>query len=559
MSNKVDVAILDSLLDRIERDPQSGKWRVQGPLSQLEMSALQRARDNLAKQEPKSPSSGAPDSADGQTEIKPPRAFIELDLTALEISGVEHKDVVVCLDFGTAMSKAMAYDIKSDQLLELAIGQRAGQTYPVFSLASSVYITDSGQVLFGQRAIAESTHASHTGRRRLDSIKDILCKDVISNLDDAPLERAFNPTNVSLTKAEIVTLFLAYLTDTALDELTEKYGYSRYVRRRFTRPVLPPERAVWAEDQLKILLARAQIIADSLHGKWRAGISISDAKNLLERVRGLECLPEFLVDQALMEPVAAVNSRVRHFESTQFKRRLLSVIDVGAGTIDFATFVQVHRPDEVSKYWEIPGSLEVLRQAGDTIDKMLMKRILEKAGAESTDQDYLKISSSLSLRIRQYKEDLFNTGEIVFQLENDSTGTLSIDEFCTHESLAKFEQQVHAKFEQALSQIDPTWLTVAGGVLPVVFTGGGANLPMLQSLADRQIVIHGHPLDIRRAAAIPSWIAAEYPSLEPEYPQLAVAIGGAHPELPEIGPTTSSEFGGLEADGWTIPPAYKGS
>lgn len=559
MSTKIDLAILDSLIDRVEKDSKSGKWRIHGPLSQLEMSALQRARDHLAGQELELPVTGVPDQADEPTENSSPMADIELDRTALEISGVEDKDVVVCLDFGTAMSKAMAYDIKSDQLLELAIGQRAGQAYPVFSLASSVYITDSGQILFGQRAVAESTHSSHTGRRRLDSIKDILCKDVISNLDDAPLERAFNPTDVSLTKAEIVSLFLAYLTDTAFDELNGKYGYSRYVRRRFTRPVLPPERAVWAEDQLKTLLARAQIIADSLHGKWQSGISISDAKSLLEKVRRLEFLPEFLIDQPLMEPVAAVNSRVRHFESTQFERRLLSVIDVGAGTIDFATFVQVHRPDEVSKYWEIPGSLEVLRQAGDTIDKLLMKRILDKAGAESTDQDYSKIYASLSLRIRQYKEDLFNTGQIVFQLENDSTGTFTIDEFCGHESLAQFEKQVHAKFEQALSQIDPTWLTVAHGVLPIIFTGGGANLPMVQSLANRQIMIHGRPIDIRRAAAIPSWITAEYPSLEPEYAHLAVAIGGVHPELPEIGPTSSSEFGGLEVDGWTIQPAYKGS
>ena len=557
MSREIDLAIFDSLMDRLERDPVSGKWRLDGCVSAHELNTLRRARDLLAMNHQAQP---LPDDLISGDEKEEPGPSLgrSLNLTSLELPGLEDEDIVVCLDFGTAMSKAIAHDMRNDRLLDLAIGQRAGQTFPVYSLISSIYITDSGRVLFGHQAVSESTHASYSGRKRLDSIKDILCKDVVSNLDEAPLEQEYNPTDVRLTKSDIVVLYLAYLTDMALAELANRYGVSRYVRRRFTRPVLPPERAVWAEDELKKLLARAQILADTLSGDWESGLSINEAAHLTKSVRNLESLPTFLVEEAIAEPVAAVNSRVRRSESNDSSRKMLMVVDVGAGTIDIAAFAQVQRPEFPIKYWEIPGSLKVLRQAGDTIDKLLMRRILDDSSITSSDPDYSRIGASLSLRIRQYKEDLFNDGEVQYQLENDAAGTIRIDDFLRHDSVKEFEKAVHARFMEALNGVDASWLDLATPVLPVIFTGGGANLPMVRSIANGQVLVSGKVVEIRPAVAVPEWIKSEYPELEREYLHLAVAIGGAAPELPDLAPASAREFGGLQVDGWVIPPIQKG-
>ena len=66
-----------------------------------------------------------------------------------------------------------------------------------------------------------------------------------------------------------------------------------------------------------------------------------------------------------------------------------------------------------------------------------------------------------------------------------------------------------------------------------MLSGGGANLPMMQSLARGWVEVKGKRIARRLVNPLPGWISEETPELEPVYPQLAVAIGGAAHELPE--------------------------
>lgn len=50
---------------------------------------------------------------------------------------------------------------------------------------------------------------------------------------------------------------------------------------------------------------------------------------------------------------------------------------------------------------------------------------------------------------------------------------------------------------------------------------------------------------------VPEWIRSEHPEFASEYPQLAVAMGGASPNLPEMGPEVATFGGGMSRTSYT--------
>ena len=556
------IVLLESLLDRIIKVEETGKYKLEGILSKQEISALNSVleylREDISAEE--KPSANIQPS---QEEVAP----YPINTASLGNKTPLDQETILCLDFGTAMSKAFASNGDDENLYDLAVGKRAGQTNSLYAVASSLYIDKSGRVLFGEQAIKESLQKNNVDNidsKRIDSIKDMICKGDTINLDAVHLEEEFNPTEFSFTKADIVTLYLAYLTDMACSELEERHKSSRYVRRRFTIPVLPPERETWAKKQLVELLARAQVLADSLHDEWDGGLDAGRLKATLEGIRNLNELPDYLIEvkEVVLEPVAAVASRVRNFVAKKNNRRLMMIIDVGAGTIDFALFAAVESAGQGLKFFLIPESPDVLRQAGDAVDKALRRYVLMKANIEREDHDYHLINTLLVQSVRLDKEELFNEGEKIFRLENDMEISVTKQEFVECQGMQELQKAIHEKFDKVLKSVDLSWITnLAQGELDIVFTGGGSRLPIITSLGNGQIKGDTTTLICKGSIAIPSWVKELYPELEKEYPSLAVAIGGCSRDLPQVAPESFQTFGGEAGNQgkWVIKPEYKGS
>ena len=70
------------------------------------------------------------------------------------------------------------------------------------------------------------------------------------------------------------------MTDLATTELETKLG-TRYIRRRFTLPWWEDNQRRWATELLSQNLVRAQLLADTFHGKWKEGIHVTDLKSVL--------------------------------------------------------------------------------------------------------------------------------------------------------------------------------------------------------------------------------------------------------------------------------------
>lgn len=557
MDNSKAVLLIENLLDRIEFDPKIEKNRL-GILSAAEKTALEFALGVLrgstisVQVEPiqKTPPVPVPVPVPEKVVAPAIKTEVTLNLDSLKRDSPDNPDVILCLDFGTAMSKAFA--MQGDQNpIELALGTRAGSKgYPV---DSSIFITDEGLLKFGPQAVAAGTSAAERGRKRFDSFKARLNQGTQDGIDRIEDDSNINPTTTIFSERDLITLYLAYLTDLAVAELKDQ-GFSRYTLRRFARPCWNVERRNWAEPLMREMLTQAQILADTFQAQWQSGISVMDAKNALSQLKKLPKVPEYLIAQGIPEPVAAAASLMVRDEA---QREIFMVIDVGAGTTDFGMFLLQNNPDkEVCLTRIIPKTIDYFPAAGNRVDDLLKFFILYSEGIdpESAEGKHNKIY--LDSRIRLYKESLFRDGIVEVMLANHSRVVVDREEFLKSKNVKSFEKQLNEKLKEVLDVLDDSYLDFLYKYgLTIVLTGGGASLPMVMDLAKDVVEIRGRKILKKPAALVPDWIEEKYPKLTPQYPQLAVAIGGASPDLPEEG-ESYSVFAGLAQQTYITQRTY---
>ena len=418
MDKKTAQILLDNLLARIVIDPKTGQGTFPGILTIMEIEVLNMASaglagsetsdkptksesENLSQTEPateskaeisiqseiKLESAKDTDSEESKTdtdnEVKPAlkkTSTPKLNLTSLEFNTAENPEIKLCLDFGTAMSKAFASIIEDNNVADympLKLGHRAseGRSKTIYPVPSSLWISDEGKIYLGEKAIALSLQANPTANReRFDSLK----KELILGLQESTpfhqsMRESLNPTSTEFSTGDAVTFYLGYLTDLACTELNKRYGCSRYVLRNFALPSWRPERREWGESLLRKMLVKAQIVADTFHDQWGDGIDISVAKSVLEEIDNLEKFPDYILSQGITEPLAVGSSRLRKEEPS---RGLAIVVDVGAGTSDIALFVVVENPERNQfNAFPVLDCNQSISVAGDSLDLALQKII----------------------------------------------------------------------------------------------------------------------------------------------------------------------------------------
>ena len=237
----------------------------------------------------------------------------------------------LCLDFGTAMSKAFAWNKESDIPIPLRIGHAAGEpASSPYALNSAIFISRNGLVFFGQNAVSRAAAADPEQHRAFMSIKDILTVGPMNDLQE-PVPDQYDPGWHLVSYREVIALYLAFLTDSALLALREDHQVeSRNIPRSYTKPVFDQNRDEWATTILTECAIVGQALADRFSGQWVEGVPLDDLRTVVDEANTQE---EALVVEGgvLPEPVAAFASRIRRFAPERHRRRLMMVIDVGAG------------------------------------------------------------------------------------------------------------------------------------------------------------------------------------------------------------------------------------
>ncbi len=378
--------LIENLLERLDADAASERPQFRGVVSDAERTALRSLlkgwdTGTAASQPATDPiqkpfSSGAPG---------PRNSTVELNTDALGLDSSPAPEWILGLDFGTAKSKAFAATDEEDPtLLPLPIGKADEDIdNAVHEMNSSLWIDDNGLLFVGSEAVKRGMSYGESSRRRLDSLKQQISQ-VPPQEGQTQLSRKLpediDPTS-KLTYSDAIVCYLSYLTDLATTELErDQRVKTRYVRRRFTLPWWKKEQRQWAAETLTKSLIRAQLVADTFHGKWREGIHVDQIKCALEAAAKYDERLAWMVlsepADGVLEALAAASARVITDRSA---RDLMLVVDVGAGTTDLSLFWVVQQADEnghssqFERAWPIVPCGTAIRQAGDTLDSLLVQ------------------------------------------------------------------------------------------------------------------------------------------------------------------------------------------
>lgn len=530
--------ILANLLDRIETGD-DGKHRLSGIVTQNELEALSHIVAVQGKVENDFVSKPLDSSVSPDVEIvsellsetqNDPNIKINLSTLALPAAPSSYR---VCLDFGTAMSKACLVHDHDDteDIRVLKLGTPGDQEeVDAHMLVSSVFVDSEARLWFGQKAVDQSQIATEGNQARLDNIKRALSE---GNLAE-PLDAKFNPTTHALKYEDMVLAYLAFFTWTVNDALANEDEVDEIppnFSRRFAMPCFPRANARLVESKLKVLLGEAQVLADTFGSAIHEGLPLSDFMSALGQLRSARRNYDF-IDGSVTEPLGVAGSLLSWRKSHD---SLALVVDIGAGTSDFSLY-RLHVTESEDGSFnsiagEVDGTARGITEAGNHLDKILMAFILSKSGVDSSHPKYINITHALERDMRQHKEALFNTGSAYVVLYTNDVVEISLEEFVQLDAVIAFEERLRGTLVKIMEDADPAWIewirSNPSRYLTIVLTGGGASLPMAKRLAEGTVTAHGATIQVVPAMPFPSWLRDDYPDLEDAYPRIAVSLGGA--------------------------------
>ena len=445
-------------------------------------------------------------------------------------------DYRVCIDFGTAMSKAtLVRDASEDGLVEEVVVLKLGipgnqQQISETLLVSSVYIDNKGLLFFGQAAVEKNARDQGSElRQRIDNIKTCLVEGGLQDTIGPP----FNPTKLKVTYQDMVIAYLMYLTwaiNQCLDEEYEPHN----LYRRFAIPCLELSEAKRVITELHKILGEAQILADTFSNCITQGVPLHDFIEILHEIRQKQPSYNFVCDDLITEPLGVASSRLSgDSEKASTMAVTFMVIDVGAGTCDFSMFkIGVPDADGHQFAMELPDTTGCIFKAGTHLDELLKKHMLAKGGVSKDHPQHMKIAGNLDLDIRSYKEALFNEGKTSATFYNDTEVEVELGEFLELNEVKQFSDSLKAKRDEILQAVDINNIPdLQGNRLPIIFTGGGADLPMVKDLAEDRVNIQGKEFMLSQSQLFPDWLSRHYPNLDRDYPMIAVSLGGARKNL----------------------------
>ena len=568
--------ILANLRERIEIGP-DGKYRLPGVVTQKELDAVNFfISDHLSEvASTLKPNVNATNQITSPEEIQPSvndsdKSILQEENILLNLSTFELPESSsayrVCLDFGTAMSKAsFVYDNEDtgvEEIHVLKLGTPGDQEeIDEVMLVSSVFIDVDGLLWFGQHAIERAQLAPEDSNSRLDNIKRALSE---GNMDEA-VDATYNPTEYQLTYEDVVLAYLSFFTWTVNDAITNDLKEPKITsnfKRRFAMPCFPKANARIVDGKLKVLLGEAQILADTFQEKIHQGLPLKHFLSALKQLRAIK-LDYSFVEGSVTEPLGVAGSLLS-WRSSQDSLAL--VVDVGAGTSDFSLYrlrVTIDEEGEIDKTkttaGEVEGTARGVLEAGNHLDKILMAYILKKSGVDSSHPKYVNITHALERGIRDYKESLFNGRSVLISLYSGDAVDIKIEEFLELEAVKSFESSLRKTMIDILESANRDWidwiLSDATRRLTIVFTGGGASLPMVRALANGLIEVNGAVIPVAAAKSFPDWLSTDFPDLEDHYSRVAVSLGGARLNtFRSLGmlKSTGSGLGGHTLEGFPI-------
>lgn len=330
------------------------------------------------------------------------------------------------------------------------------------------------------------------------------------------------------SQRDILLLYLSHLM--ALTERAiEERGLSQNVKRRFTHPAWKSVTRENNEREMRQLMAEAVVLARSAPTEFTASMPVSTARGLLDQLSsmGPDDIPMILIGDPVREATAAGAGAL--LATREGRREAYLVLDIGAGTTDVAGFYCANNPNnERMRVFEVSSAADAKNMAGNTLDNALQRFVLDRSSLSLDSAEARLAGHSLRRQLRAYKEQLFRAGTVMVELETDEIVQVDLDDFLNYAPVAQFSKQITEMVARCA-------VALAGDQsrIKLVATGGGSSLPIVRELGAAGVVVGDKHVSLDLVEAMADDIRTKYPDLVDPYPQVAVALGGSLPNLPD--------------------------
>ncbi len=438
----------------------------------------------------------------------------------------------ICIDFGTALSKA---SICLDPTLPLEVGVKplpiggiSGAEHPL--LTPSVLYVDGGRLYFGPQALELARRGVETDRDPLLSFKTVLGAGNVQEALAQKMPPSIDPTGTFKAR-DAVALYLAYLDQLireAIDLAPNMPPGVANARRRYTSPVwraggmvdLAFEAIFNEAAAISIKLGRLLLSPE--------GISIAQCKDALDKAAAMP--GDGLLESGVFEPHAAAAASLAF---TSAPTRFVMVFDMGAGTTDIAAF-EFDESTDPPMLGEIKEARQCSALAGDEIDRILIALLFRKRGQERSQADDQRALRSTRLSARDLKRDLFTQGKCALKNGWIAT-TIKISDLQEDPHFRQYLAALVETIAKSLAAVTQRAESVGAEVVDVVLAGGGSHLPFLPELV--RAAAHRVRATVRLRVGPLSPANALYQgvdtSLRGVFPQIAMSVGGALVEMPD--------------------------
>jgi molecular chaperone DnaK len=437
----------------------------------------------------------------------------------------------ICIDFGTALSKA---SICLDPTLPLEVGVKplpigaiSGAEHPL--LTPSVLYVDEGRMYFGPQALAHAHRGVEMARDPLLSFKTVLGATNVQEVLQTKLRPSMDPTG-TFKHRDALVLYIAYLDQLireAIDLAPNMPNGVANSRRRYTSPVWRPGSGV--DLAFEGIFNEAAAVSQRLGRQFMLqgeGISIAQCKDALDRAAATP--GNGLLETGIFEPHAAAAAALAFTSSPV---RMVVVLDIGAGTNDIAAF-DFDESVEPPSLSEIKEARQCSALAGDEIDRILIELMLRKAGFDRNNPEDMKTLRAARLTARELKKDIFKHGKCTMRVGRKMITVLA-KELAEDPNFRTYQQSLAQSIAASLRVVAARARQVGAPTIDVVLAGGGSHLPFLTALVQHagNSVAEGIQLRIGPLSpANPLYISVDN-NLRDVFPQISMSVGGALVEM----------------------------
>lgn len=434
---------------------------------------------------------------------------------------------IICIDFGTSMSKVAARI--GGQLVAIPLGELSGDPVKTYPYDSSLLFSSDGNIYLGYKAVTRSLDHARGLEPRLDSLKRRLTMGDRTDLSETLIPSLLNRTGVSFSIRDALTLLIGHILALTRKELKNTFEreLDDTIEIRFTRPVFDTERAEWVDREMSHAICTACALEKKLRKAHTGVIAAHDAKEFLKKATSGREPPS---RSGIEEPVAA---SVLYLTQPN-RRSIIAIVDIGAGTTDLGLFIviQPDNADQIDRARALADPRSV-KKAGDHLDEILKSMLIDSMLIDGVRLDSQR-KLEIDLNIRRWKEDLFTFKEAVATL----SGGVRLKRVLQHQLVAHQDyigmaieiRNAMQSMLQSAKGIELYANTMSHRVtrIELIPAGGGARLPLIDELATLSWQGDRNSLPMRVVRTVPE-IALDYSD---DFPQLAVALGGAATDNP---------------------------